>query len=227
MFFDAATEILLVSPHPDDIALSLGATLGCSLNPMHCHLVTVFSDTDWLNPSGEQHRSLATQVREFEDLAFSESLGMRRTALELRDFPLRTGRLPVDACFALVDEGLVEIVRRSLERLVTGATAVLAPLGVGRHVDHLVCKAAADALMSDPRCSIWHYEDMPYSLRASGNANVEEIGAPVTWLSGSETLWIDAMSHYPSQLRFADECLHLADGGPPLSGAKITEKRGI
>jgi LmbE family N-acetylglucosaminyl deacetylase len=227
MFFDCATEILLVSPHPDDIALSLGGVLGYSLDPKQCHLVTVFSDTDWLNPSVEQHRSFATQVRQFEDLAFSESLGMRRTAFELRDFPLRTGHSPVDAFSALIDEGLVEIVRGSLERLVKGATAVLAPLGVGSHVDHLVCKVAADALISDPRCSLWHYADMPYALRTNGSADSEDIDASVAWLSGSESLWVEAVSHYPSQLRFADECRRLAEGGPPLSGAKIVEKRGM
>lgn len=80
------------------------------------------------------------------------------------------------------DAGLATEVGARLEQViaVTGATAVFGPLGVGRHVDHLITRRAVAGL-----CPVY-FSDFPYSRRAAPDESFVRRArlVPYEWTSG-------------------------------------------
>lgn len=169
---------LYLSPHLDDAVLSCGASLVAERAAGLSILVaTLFTE-------GPGH-----DVRRGEDAAALDPRGIHRLHARLADAPWRSpcygsfsgivhGRDPADdACSAELLAWLTEVVERARP------AAVVAPLGVGTHVDHRLSFEAAVALS---RGGTTFYEDIPYAL-AEGAAALRllEIGAVV---SGGVTL---------------------------------------
>ena len=104
--------------------------------------------------------------RRGEDAAFARAFGV---TLERGDWPdaivrRRRYRSPAQLFSPLrADEApLVEAVRAALQaRVDAGCRRVVAPLGVGGHVDHQVAHAACAALVG---ADVSYYEDTPYVL---------------------------------------------------------------
>jgi hypothetical protein len=104
--------------------------------------------------------------RRAEDEGFARTLGVGLVGGEWPDAVVRRRRYRSPAqLFAPLraDEApLVEAVRAALQaRVDAGARRVVAPLGVGGHVDHQVAHAACRALAG---AEVVYYEDTPYVL---------------------------------------------------------------
>lgn len=154
--------ILYLSPHPDDAVFSAGGAIARAVAAGERVVVaTVFS------ASAEDEAG-----RRSEDRAAVARLGAERVALDLPEAPRRDrayrrpGRM-----FAPIGEAEAELVSeigRSLGELARGLgedVEVVAPLGVGEHVDHqLVYAAAAAAFPPSATIRRAHYEDIPYAL---------------------------------------------------------------
>jgi LmbE family N-acetylglucosaminyl deacetylase len=79
---------------------------------------------------------------------------------------------------ARLDEHLGALVER-LEPEV-----VLAPLGIGRHVDHLLVRDAARRLAASTGVIVVHYSDFPYCIAATPDASFVRGLVPHTWMGG-------------------------------------------
>lgn len=155
-------DVVFVSPHPDDVALS------CPVRVMdevaagrRVLLVSVFGD--------------GGGPREAEDAAVARALGAAHVPAPFLDAPLRLGRqvslsdllLPERTAPAGECEPVVAFLSDVLER--ARPRQLVLPLAVGDHVDHRIvheagARAAADARIGD----VSYYEDRPYALIGEG-----------------------------------------------------------
>ena len=105
-------------------------------------------------------------VRRAEDAEALRRLGLPEPVhLAFPEAPHR-GYASAQELFAGVraDDGIAEALARELIPELAGADVVLAPLGLGGHVDHLQVLAA----LGDRTVVHWH--DLPYALREPGPA---------------------------------------------------------
>ena len=149
----ASGAVLYVSPHADDVAFSAAAQLARDVaDGARATVVTLFE-----SPEAE---------RRAEDAAFARAFAVTLERGEWPDAIVRRRRYRSPAqLFApmRVDEApLVEAIRVALQaRVDGGCRRVVAPLGVGGHVDHQIAHAACRALVGADVC---YYEDTPYVL---------------------------------------------------------------
>lgn len=171
---------VVLSPHRDDAAFSLGLSVDAWLAAGHTVSVLNFftqseyapySDAEALHPNDRV--SFVSAVRKREDIAWGKLAGGRLSFhdLDLLDAPLRLG--------CAVDEVLTAEVRagdRALARA-EGAIAklgrkaeasglvILAPLAVGGHIDHRLVHQAALNVHALTPLPLAFYEDLPYAAR--------------------------------------------------------------
>jgi 2'-N-acetylparomamine deacetylase / 2'''-acetyl-6'''-hydroxyneomycin deacetylase len=212
-------QYVFLSPHPDDVALSLGSICGTQDRQLHYRLITVFSKTDWLGPNEPRDAELASKIREVEDVEFARTAAMERVDLGFSDFPLRTGR-PVDQCMSASPDATGLVVAALLQMKWEEGTTVLAPAGVGNHVDHLTCRDAAVELGRQAGVPVLFYCDMPYSIRPGLRP-----GPAHTLVPGDGEAWFRSVKCYPSQARLVRETVELVGhDGAPVMGAYLTNR---
>jgi LmbE family N-acetylglucosaminyl deacetylase len=187
---DASAAALVLSPHLDDAVLSCGALLAHLATRHPVTVATVFTAAappPWSLPARRALRELGrvdaedlfAQRRE-EDRDVLAEIGAEPVNLGFRDALFRRGRrgpayptYRFDAArgrVASCDTGLAAEVSARVSEIARAreAAVVFAPLGVGRHVDHLITRQAAHELGRPSR--IVYYSDFPYSLKAEPEA---------------------------------------------------------
>lgn len=207
--------VLVVSPHLDDAALSVGGVIASLVAEGTRVVVGVLFDGQ---PAGE----LSPAAREFHAQCGHGDDAMAHRAVEDRDAMrvLGADRLQAslpealyrrtaggevlypcrDAIFGPVsqEDCAVERVADVLRHWVhsTGCAAVLAPAGIGGHVDHVLVSSAA----RDLSVQVALYEDMPYPML--GATRPRHLGTPGHYRVSrrSWTTKLDAVGHYRSQL---------------------------
>jgi len=171
---------LVLSPHPDDAAFSVGGLLHEGVfAPVT--IATVFGETNYLGIHGFQADAReATSIRRAEDAAFAAAVGANLVSCGLPDASIRLGS-SLDAIFgraeavpAELPEMLAEIVRREQPAV------ILAPSAIGGHVDHRVVRALAPELARVCDAALAYYEDLPYA----GWKGDDEIAAHLAILPG-------------------------------------------
>lgn len=172
---------IFLSPHPDDAVLSCGGTIyRLAENGYRPIVITLFGgDRPSGTPLSEFARELqqrwqlgddAPAARREEDRAACDKLGAMLIHLPFADAVYRveplTQRCMYDsekAIFGPIREGnIVERVAEALQsklRLAGSSVRVFVPLTAGRHVDHVITRAAAERLKID----LDYYEDYPYA----------------------------------------------------------------
>jgi LmbE family N-acetylglucosaminyl deacetylase len=170
-------KIVVLSPHRDDAAFSVGLAVSSWLNAGHAvEVLNCFSRSEYA-PYSDVHSvhandrmSFATAVRSREDECWRKLCGNKLTIsdLRLKDAPIRfhcsldeIGGLairPEEKAFAKIRSAIAE--RRG---------PLVLPLGIGAHVDHLTAREAALAAVDDAR-PIAFYEDLPYAARGESAA---------------------------------------------------------
>jgi LmbE family N-acetylglucosaminyl deacetylase len=175
-------DLVVVSPHLDDAALSVGGTLH-ALARRGCRVVvaTVFTADEPASPPSEVARKLqrlwggerVMASRRSEDEESCSVLGVGWRHLGLADALFRSApngeahyqslkalfRTPRRGDLAVADEVAVALGRLNPKVL-------LAPLGVGGHVDHRHARKGAEQVAATVRCPIVFYEDFPYAEAA-------------------------------------------------------------
>ncbi|WP_093421398.1 MULTISPECIES: PIG-L deacetylase family protein [unclassified Pseudomonas] len=157
-------RILLLSPHADDIAYSIGGIVAQLSMQADIRLMTIFGHSGWVLPQALCEKSVdAISVeREREDRAYC---ARRRINYDHLSFPDsfvmgydKETELSISATDDPRTEGVVNLIRNAVAHRVP--QVVLAPCGLGGHVDHQIVRIAADALH---HVEVLYYEDVPYS----------------------------------------------------------------
>ncbi len=164
----------IVSPHFDDVPLSLGQSLrDGALSHCDVRVRVVFGRTNWTNwihPTA----SRATAVgwwRRIEETMASHSFGYRWTAAGWEEALLRWGTLGgdrlLDVHADLSSEPLVAELARWLVSVAAPIDGIppellLVPAGLGGHADHRIVALAAASVIDRVAAPVGFYEDRPY-----------------------------------------------------------------
>ncbi|MFJ8228476.1 PIG-L family deacetylase [Streptomyces sp. NPDC094448] len=192
--------MLLLSPHPDDIAWSLGGTVA-RLRETGTELVclTFFNRTRYA-PGSPAHgdSDAVTRVRRAEEDRWGALTGVRLERCELADASLRG----YDDDTEMGAEPEPEVVAEAAARLSSALLrlrpdAVLAPLAVGGHIDHSAVRRAVSGPLPVPEDGLLWYEDLPYAFGADGAPEGHPL---VVGIASHETDRDDGVRCYPSQL---------------------------
>lgn len=178
-------EVLVLSPHLDDAVLSCGGEIRqLTREGVTLRVVTVFAgDPDpeaaEMTFARHQHRlwgspPLPMALRRAEDMAACAQLGVRpENVVHLSFLDAVYRRTPDggamyasdEAIFGdlhIGDEGLDEAILTAIRPLLGERTRILAPAGVGHHVDHLLVRRVADRLHEEGY-QVALYEELPYA----------------------------------------------------------------
>ncbi len=178
-------KIRVLSPHRDDAAFSLGLAIerwtsaGHTVEVMNCFTksrYSPFGDLAFVHANDLQ--SYVTALRHREDLLWSRKYhpAVSLMDLNLRDAPQRLQCSVEDVCSVppKPDDRSAVKIRSALERTVKDALVL--PLGVGEHVDHLTARIAAQDGWPET-LPLAFYEDLPYSARPGMADGIEERAA--------------------------------------------------
>lgn len=168
---------IVLSPHSDDAALSVGCILeyNSALHPIT--IVTIFSRSDFAPLANVADENGASTVRSIEDRNFANLIDCDLIELGYHDAKLRLYSLDIETLFDLdrpIDKDLANEIARSVEEIVSvfNPSTLLCPLGIGGHIDHRTVRRAVKSLHRRPKLTILYYEDQPY---AAFGASVDEI----------------------------------------------------
>lgn len=208
-------ELTLLSPHRDDAAFSLYVCLSrWRKAPVRLTVLNFFTESAYAPRALPISRDCVSAARAREDRHAVRAIDPRIQikSAGLLDAPLRLGieagavcRPEVRAYDDSLDLGTLRRVIRA--RIITGL--VIAPLGLGNHVDHvLVNKAASETL---PGKRLAYYEDLPYASwtsqtelmqRVSECERRTRIGLKPIIVRAEHAVWRkrEVGAHYQSQI---------------------------
>ena len=165
-------DILFISPHPDDVALSLECTIRKYLSRSKCYIWDIFTQKKY-NKIQLKENEVENVVRREEYTMWSarncEILYDNFEDAQMR-FKCRVGKIVGDEAennqffkekniFVLrLKERLMEIYNQYTPEWVG------VPMGIGNHIDHVLIR---DIVLSQIKKGIFLYEDMPYSANKS------------------------------------------------------------
>jgi len=169
-------HVVVLSPHFDDVPLSLGQSLTDGLlADQRVTVAVVFSRsnwTQWFHPT-RRRAPLVSALRRMEEGVAGRRFGYRVVTLGVEEWPLRTGRTDVEGLLdpradvtsdPVVHEAMVQL-RPHLDE----ADAVWACAAVGHHVDHQVVREVGARLVDGGRGDVAFYLDRPYTALVGGH----------------------------------------------------------
>lgn len=188
-----AGPVLYLAPHCDDAAFSSAGLLhACASRGLEIRIVTCFSRSAHARNGIGSDPAVVTAAREDEDRRFVATLPGRVHVrwLGLDDAPLRPAHRGKHPCketsMTAHDEALREQLEHALAAELAEASCVFAPLGLGRHIDHLIVRDLAAGLARSARARVILWEDLPYAGRVEPDAlareietTLEELGLPL------------------------------------------------
>jgi len=184
----SASRVVLLSPHFDDVPLSLGQSLTDGVLSQHeVTVVVVFSRTNWtrwFHPTPSGPRTWASsRWRRLEEAVAGRRFGYRVVTLGLPEWMLRTGRSDLtsllDPTADVAGDPVVDQILDRVAGLVGTADAVAACAAIGHHVDHQVVREVGARLVDDGVPDVAFYEDRPYAALVPP----PELDAGVDWLA--------------------------------------------
>ena len=193
-------RFLFLSPHPDDIAWSLGATLArLRIAGAQSAVLTFFTRSRYAPGHPAADVAGVTSTRAREERAWAAAAGVRLLRGELEDAGLRG----YDDETELGAQPEVDIVHAAAELLLDTITvlapdALFVPGCTGGHVDHSAVRIAAAQL--PPDIPLLYYDDLPYATGSDGAATRHRLVVDI------DAYWpakVAGMRHFASQ-RWAD-----------------------
>lgn len=222
-------RVTVVSPHFDDVPLSLGQSLSDGvLSRCDVRVRVAFGRTNWTtwtHPT-ERRAPAVSWWRTAEEQVAALSFGYRFTVARWPEALLRLGsgysdRL-LDAEASLEEDPLVADLAGWLTDVVSPSSApppdaLLVAAGLGGHVDHRLLALAASSVVQVTDTPIGFYEDRPYSAYLDEleiRRQLDPLGAdlerhPASGPISARTQW-RAKRCYPSQMSpYFDDAMRL------------------
>jgi LmbE family N-acetylglucosaminyl deacetylase len=157
-----SSRVLLLSPHPDDIAWSLGGTLAKLRQAgVELHVLTLFCRSRYTHRAPRGEEAVVSRVRVREERNWAALAGVRLWQRGLPDASLR-GYDDESEMGAAPEADVVHAVRHEVGELVRALAPqfLLAPLAAGGHVDHSAVREGTQQHAGD--LDLLWYEDLPY-----------------------------------------------------------------
>ena len=222
-------DVLYLSPHLDDVALSCSARLRTERAAgKRVRVLSFFTRGD-----------ASYAERKAEDAHALKLLDVEGEHAELLDAPFRSPRYDRLSRLCLMRDAAVENaalpdVERALDEVLQREQPerVVAPLGVGGHVDHRLVHLAARERV--PAAKLELYEDRPYALVAGAVPwRLRELGASVELLPRREYLRALLNAEYAKRYLRPRDFVALAhhvrgpNAADPIRVDSTIERRGL
>jgi LmbE family N-acetylglucosaminyl deacetylase len=235
---ESKLNILILSPHRDDAAFSLALAIEAWLTAGHTvtllnvftrSLYAPYSDADFIHENDRLSYVSAMRLR--EDELFLQRLTQSRARkahllmvdLNLKDASIRL-RIPAEALSDTPvnpEDPAIEKIRKALTRQSELGTleALVLPLALGNHVDHLTVREAALPLPTQLPSAF--YEDLPYAATyPSVSADLDHIRDTTTNLGEPLT-----PTFYPTEA--APEAAAQPTAAQEAAAERIARKRHL
>ena len=180
----------MLSPHRDDAAFSLGLSIGTWLEAGHrVEVVNCFTRSEYaphaefefIHSNDRLPRVTALRLR--EDQSWQKMYGVSKpglTDLNLKDAPLRLHVAVDQVCGLPVNPNDKAMVKVPKAVVALSPEAVVMPLALGAHVDHVTVREAMMAAALAPGTAVAFYEDLPYAARPGTVDTIEAAAAAVS-----------------------------------------------
>lgn len=181
-------RVIVVSPHMDDAILSCGGLLKQLLGSVECLTLTVCTaDPVDVDPKHPPHGIALPSLRRKEEMAALNDLGCKLVQLDLLDAIYRRDQhssailypslqsiwsmpLPQDDFQKqALRSRILSLAGQSGER----PTLFISPLGIGHHVDHILCTQVILSIISSTD-EILLYEDFPYVVDQGAHVGIAD-----------------------------------------------------
>lgn len=209
---------IILSPHLDDGALSCGGLAVALRAFATVEIWTLFCKASFKGPysevaqwlhesSGGPTGSRLSWRRGSEDKAACRVLGAGHRHFAWKDAPYRKtphGTFMYPACqldtWHPADEPMIESITQTLRKSFNPGDIVVAPLGIGSHVDHLITRQAAERA---GHASLLYYPDIPYAEIHDDDVTRKTEGMrrfDYQLEHPHVDAWIDAVKRYATQI---------------------------
>ncbi len=216
-----AKKFVFVSPHLDDAVLSSGNLINRLIKSGNKVLiVTVFTQgtkgiysdiaQKHLSNSGFSDAQKLFFCRKDEDKKAIKYLGASYSHLDFTDGAFRkdergkfiyNSKTLFSGKISLSESKLVKDIGRKLNKFINNDSVVIAPLGVGGHIDHLIARETASNLKN----KVLYWEDFPYNTNPKSvssflfkNMNFQKLTQFDSAIDGKK---IEAIKKYKSQFK--------------------------
>lgn len=158
--------IFLLSPHPDDIALSIGGLVDIyAQQGVECCLVNFFTESDYCLPSFQKVD--ITKQRAEEDSKFAKLFNLKRINFSLPDSSILEHTAQSEKLCCPNDIRKSDLKRKLLYSINQfNPKKIFCPLGIGGHIDHRMVKEVVLDI-NDVTDKLYFYEDLPYATNYS------------------------------------------------------------
>jgi LmbE family N-acetylglucosaminyl deacetylase len=185
-----AEPVAILSPHLDDAVLGCWAELARAPHAVVVNVCAAIPPAGqlayWDGVTGGTDSAEHMRERLAEDERALDVAGVERINLEYLDKHYRENREPLD-----VDD----LRARILDALPERCSMVLAPAGIGDHVDHGATRDAVMGLREDFEVQL--YADLPYCVRYGWPARVT--GAALDPHLDVEATWAPSLKSLPAE----------------------------
>lgn len=181
----------IVSPHIDDAAISLG---GMMLNERGAPqlVIDVFSvsNSSEMFEEGERSTTFITKMRKKEEERLEKLTGAKIEFLDFKDAPLRKYEKVVGMPNWSTEKALMAKLKSRLERAAEESERIFFPIGIRRHVDHVLVSRIGIELFIEGHENVYFYEDLPRAALPSSfafidirnPAGLESELIPISWV---------------------------------------------
>ncbi|CAG0998651.1 MAG: GlcNAc-PI de-N-acetylase [Candidatus Methanoperedens nitroreducens] len=163
---DNEIKTILVSPHSDDIAYSIGGTLLQNFFNRPILMVTIFTKSNYspcIKISGSE---IISKLRHLEDIGFTDKLEMGYQGLNFNEPPLRGySRMGIFTNNNPDSDPIYTEVHNSLLKLIKSypCDLIVSPMGLGNHIDHIMLCDICCRIAKENNIRIVFYEDLQYA----------------------------------------------------------------
>lgn len=182
------SQLLIFSPHMDDAVLSCGGFINSLSQKLKCTTVTLCTaDPDLAPNQAAPHGIALPSERRHEEVAAMKALGCELIQLDFLDAIYRKDPKSQSYLYPTLDSlwtmpvaadldhrnSLLIMMKEILSRCDSVPTMILAPAGVGHHVDHILCTQNVLSLAPDIN-SVFLYEDFPYVVDQGEHVGISD-----------------------------------------------------
>jgi LmbE family N-acetylglucosaminyl deacetylase len=164
LFLSKFRKVVILSPHPDDVAYSIGGSVYLLSPECDCTILTVFSRSIYA-PVIEinSNESTITKIRNHEEREYAKTIGVKQVSLNFPDASVLgyTAESELEADYTK-DERFDKVSIR-IHNLINqfSPELILSPVAIGGHIDHqIVFQSIRTNFYNIPTL---YYEDLPYA----------------------------------------------------------------
>ncbi len=166
VFMKNEIRTILVSPHSDDIAFSLGGTLLQDFFHGPSLMVTIFTKSDFSPCIKIPGSEKISKIRHLEDVEFADRLEIKFQSFGFSEPPLRGySRRDIFANNDPASDPIYTKVYHALSKLIKSSECelIVSPMGLGNHIDHIIVCNICCRIARENNIKIVFYEDLHYA----------------------------------------------------------------